>query len=192
MVESKMENNLLTTNTLTYTLTTTLTAVNQRRTSGSTGLVAAVLLALVITITSLSAWSQSTPQLIPARFANTEGSLRSLLKMPSGIDNSDKLIGIACQAIVEPTGQAKNVNCFNELLSERDYVQVILDASREGTISPALVNRVPVRVLMNFSVLFICRDSNCNVIPLPHHNRYSEEYGLDEGARQAVLPKNAW
>ena len=147
---------------------------------------------VTLLIMSLAASSQGTPQLIPARFGNAEGALSTLLEMPSDTAESDNVVGIACQAIVEPTGQVNNANCFYELLSERDYVREILDAAETGTVSPALVNQAPVRVLVNFSVLFVCKNSACAVYALPHHNQFSEQYGLDYFAPQVILPDNSW
>jgi hypothetical protein len=141
---------------------------------------------------SFSAWSQGSRQLIPARFSNNQGAISTMLEMPPGVITGDNVVGIPCQAIVEPTGQVRDVNCFTDLFANRPYVREILDAAREGTISPALVNRLPVRVLMNFSVLFICKESNCTVAAVPHHNVHSKKFGLNYFSPQPILSDDNW
>ena len=152
-----------------------------------------LLFALIVPGTmSISAWAQSTPQLVPARFTESEGALTAQLEMPPGVITGDNVVGIPCQAIVEPTGEVKDVNCFTDLFVNRPYVREILDAASEGTISPALVSRLPVRVLMNFTVLFVCKESDCTVAAIPHHNVHSKKYGLNYFAPQPILADDSW
>jgi hypothetical protein len=144
-------------------------------------------LALVLTATASPA-----QQLIPARFGNTDNSLSKVLSMPGNIDTGDKVVRIPCQAIVEVSGEVRDVNCFTDMGENGPYVMEILRAAKNGSISPALVDGVPTRIFMTFSVWFACNEGECNVLALPHDNIHTAEFGLNYFAPQAIVSDDLW
>ena len=148
---------------------------------------ALVAMALLCTITNSLA-----QQLIPARFSKNPGSFSTILASPEGAGAEDGVVRIPCQAFVLVTGNLEDINCFTDMQENSLYVQEIFTAAQSGRMSPALVNGLPTRVFMTFSVWFACMESECNVLALPHDNIHAAEFGLNYFAPQAIIPGEEW
>ena len=118
------------------------------------------------------------------------GSFSGLILAPDDIPSGDEAITVACQGFVETDGTMVDYLCLpNENLAFSDAV---VAAVEDQTFVPASTNGAPVRVLMNFAVMFICKAGDCTPIAIRNHGHYFDRYGLAYVAPQPILPTNTW
>ena len=107
--------------------------------------------------------------------------------IPADADN----ILVRCQGFVEIDSSMTNHECVPDH-KNRMFVNAVTSVLPEQSFLPAIVADEPVRVLMNFAVLFVCSEASCLAVPIRNHGHHLDEYGLSYVAPQPILSDDNW
>jgi len=130
-------------------------------------------------------------EFVPATF-NSNSFFGLEIKSNEIPENTDFVI-VPCQVIVEVNGGPSNYNCTTRFIkSHHNFLRAVLNAIPKQSFVPATVNDQTVRVQMNFTVLFGCKERKCVNSVVRNHLFHYKEYGLNYVAPQPIIHDVAW
>lgn len=126
----------------------------------------------------------------PATFGDHARSLTNTVRVPYDRPPGHYNVSVTCQTIVEIDGSTTYSHCLSANTHDRFRIEV-LAALSDAVMKPATIDGQPVRVLMNFMVVFACREI-CSILLVENHGRHSGELGYAYTAPQPVLDSDEW
>lgn len=109
--------------------------------------------------------------------------------IPGGTNN----IIIPCQVIIEINGVPSSYNCTTTYIDKhRVFLSAVINAIPRHRFVPATVDGELVRVLMDFTVIFVCKEGACANTVARNHLKHYQKYGLSYVAPQPILSEDDW
>jgi hypothetical protein len=125
----------------------------------------------------------------PARIGTPDG-FAGLILARDDIPAGNTTVTVGCQGMVETDGRLTNYLCLPH--KRVAFSNAVVATLKDQTFVPASISGEPVRVLMNFAVVFTCVAGRCTAAVIPNHGHHFDMYGLAYVAPQPVLPNDAW
>jgi hypothetical protein len=132
------------------------------------------------------------PTFTPADFAGENRLVGIALDQRDIADGQFQAL-VRCQGFIKIDGTISEESCM--ALNSREHraqLDAVIDAIPNQRFKPATVDGMPVRVLMNFAVLFVCADRACQSVPMRNHGYYFEQHGLAYFDPQPILAGLNW
>ena len=135
--------------------------------------------------------STQTNSITPADFE--PGGFVGIELSGSDIAGVDGNIIIPCQAIIDINGFPSNYNCKTNSIDEHGaFLRAVINALPGQIFQPAMLDGNPVRVLMDFSVIFRCENGSCVNAFTRNHLHHYKEFGLAYVAPQPIITDDEW
>lgn len=113
----------------------------------------------------------------PARFADTENPLPSLIDFPGAKKDVD--VRMKCDTVITDEGQLNRIVCYGPDRFKMSYKNAIYDVIRDIEFIPATVNGETVTVIMQFTLHFVRKDGVENISLYSNRGDDAERYGTD-------------
>lgn len=103
------------------------------------------------------------------------------------LDTKEQLtVMLFCNYLVSKKGQIRSSGCRPNDRSEKRFTRAIEKALRKSKLSPALVDGVPVNVLLFGRILIQCDGAKCEAMKIPNLGYHYESLGVDYIAPQMI------
>jgi len=100
---------------------------------------------------------------------------------------------VPCQTMVEINGLPTNYSCIVSFIDKHAvFAQAVMIAIPKQSFIAAKVDSEAVRVLMNFTVIFICKEGKCTTTTSRNHLFHKQELGLTYVAPQPIVTSDNW
>ncbi len=121
--------------------------------------------------------ADEAPQFTPARFADSDKQLQSLIKFPRSGKDID--VKIKCDTVVTDEGKISRVVCYGPDRWKVSYKKAIYDVIEDVEFVPATVNGEAKTVVLQCSVQFVRKEGVENISVYPNHGHDVRRYGND-------------
>lgn len=125
----------------------------------------------------LPAFAEGRAQFTPARFADTESPLPTLIKFPGARKDVD--VRMRCDTVVTDEGALNRVVCYGPDRKKMSYKNAIYKVIEDVGFVPATVNGEARTVVMQFTLHFVRKDREENIYLYPNHGHDADKYGAD-------------
>lgn len=140
----------------------------------------------------LPQWAAAEVVFVPAGFGYSN-ALSQIEVPPEHAASVAAPVFVACQGFVEVDGALTDASCvLNDSAKYRAFIDAVVTSIPNQYFLPATVDGDPVRVFMNFGVLFNCNATKCLSVPVRNHLTHSKEHGLAYVDPQPILQSDDW
>jgi hypothetical protein len=116
-----------------------------------------------------------TAQYSPARFADTDKPLPTLIKFPGAGKDAD--IRIRCDTVIADTAALTRIVCYGPDRKKMSYKNAIYDVIKDVEFVPASINGEAKTVVMQFTLHFVRKDGEEDIYLYPNHGHDADKYG---------------
>ena len=134
-------------------------------------------LSFIVFIMCLPAIADEAAPFTPARFADTESPLPTLIKFPGARKDVD--VRMRCDTVITDEGALNRIVCYGPDRKKMSYKNAIYDVIKDVEFVPATVNGETETVIMQFTLHFMRKDGVENIYLYPNHGHDAETYGTD-------------
>lgn len=146
---------------------------------------------LLCMLTPLAVCTAQASSFTPADFG--PGGFVGIVIDKNAIPENVGNVFIPCQAIIDTNGFPSNYNCKSNTIGEhRVFLRSVISALPGQVFRPAMVNGEPVRVLMDFTIIFACKNGQCVNSFTRNHLHHYKDYGLSYVAPQPIITDDEW
>ena len=128
---------------------------------------------------------------LPANFAGN-GFAGFEIKRSDITDDISNVL-IPCQAIIETNGTPSNYNCTTALINKHHaFLRAVAYAIPRQKFIPARVNGKTVRTIMDFTVVFVCKNGSCANTVTRNHLHHYKKFGMGYVSPQPIIAEDEW
>jgi len=129
----------------------------------------------ILILWCMPAIADEAPQFTPARFADSEEPLQSLIEFSHSGKDID--VKIKCDTVITDEGKISRVVCYGPDRRKVSYKKAIYDVIKNVEFVPATVNGEAKTVILQCTVQFVRQEGVANISVYPNHGYNVKKYG---------------